>query len=195
MSSLRTSNVRVVSLDSLAETAANGASEKLWEMADDDPNIDPDSVAEETMVAHETGARRRAASGPREDDRPPLLHEVPVAEEHRRSARHLRVARVAATAPRDPAAADGADAGAAGSGMTSERMDAQPRPSQASDGDDDGRRRRRMLRLMPGRARCAAATGPMSGSCTPATTCSASWLILNWTPFASHHRCAIWGRW
>ena len=50
MSSLRTSNVRVVSLDSLAETAANGASEKLWEMADDDPNIDPDSVAEETMV-------------------------------------------------------------------------------------------------------------------------------------------------
>jgi RNA polymerase sigma factor for flagellar operon FliA len=50
MSSLRTSNVRVVSLDSLAETAANGNSEKLWEMADDDPNIDPDAVAEETMV-------------------------------------------------------------------------------------------------------------------------------------------------
>lgn len=50
MSSLRTSNVRVVSLDSLAETAANGASEKLWEMADDDPNIDPDAVAEEAMV-------------------------------------------------------------------------------------------------------------------------------------------------
>jgi RNA polymerase sigma factor for flagellar operon FliA len=40
----------VVSLDSLADTAANGASEKLWEMADDDPNIDPDAVAEETMV-------------------------------------------------------------------------------------------------------------------------------------------------
>jgi RNA polymerase sigma factor FliA len=50
MSSLRTSNLRVVSLDSLADTAANGASEKLWEMADDDPNIDPDAVAEETMV-------------------------------------------------------------------------------------------------------------------------------------------------
>lgn len=50
MSSLRTTNVRVVSLDSLAETAANGASEKLWEMADDDPNIDPDAVAEEQMV-------------------------------------------------------------------------------------------------------------------------------------------------
>ncbi|HYM16338.1 MAG TPA: FliA/WhiG family RNA polymerase sigma factor [Dehalococcoidia bacterium] len=50
LSSMRTSNVRVVSLDSLADTAANGNSEKLWEMADDDPNIDPDAVAEETMV-------------------------------------------------------------------------------------------------------------------------------------------------
>jgi RNA polymerase sigma factor for flagellar operon FliA len=48
--SLRTSSVRVVSLDSLADTAANGNSEKLWEMADEDPNIDPDMVAEETMV-------------------------------------------------------------------------------------------------------------------------------------------------
>ncbi len=48
--SLRTSNLRVISLDSLAETAASGNTEKLWEMADDDPNIDPDSVAEETMV-------------------------------------------------------------------------------------------------------------------------------------------------
>jgi len=50
MQSLRTSNLRVVSLDSLADTAANGSSEKLWEMADEDPNIDPDAVAEETMV-------------------------------------------------------------------------------------------------------------------------------------------------
>jgi RNA polymerase sigma factor for flagellar operon FliA len=50
MASLRTSNVRVISLDSLADTAANGNSEKLWEMADNDPNIDPDYVAEETMV-------------------------------------------------------------------------------------------------------------------------------------------------
>jgi len=48
--SLRTSNVKVISLDSLADTAANGASEKLWEMADEDPNIDPDSVAEEGLV-------------------------------------------------------------------------------------------------------------------------------------------------
>jgi RNA polymerase sigma factor for flagellar operon FliA len=50
VSSLRTSNLRVISLDSLAETAASGNSEKLWEMADEDPNIDPDAVAEETMV-------------------------------------------------------------------------------------------------------------------------------------------------
>lgn len=50
LQSMRTSNVRVISLDSLAETAANGNSEKLWEMADEDPNIDPDAVAEETMV-------------------------------------------------------------------------------------------------------------------------------------------------
>ncbi len=50
MASLRTSNVRVVSLQALSENAANGGDEKLWEMADDDPNIDPDSVAEETMV-------------------------------------------------------------------------------------------------------------------------------------------------
>jgi len=50
LQSMRTSNLRVISLDSLADTAANGSSEKLWEMADEDPNIDPDSVAEETMV-------------------------------------------------------------------------------------------------------------------------------------------------
>jgi RNA polymerase sigma factor for flagellar operon FliA len=50
MQSLRTSNVRVVSLQSLSENSSGGSDEKLWEMADDDPNIDPDSVAEETMV-------------------------------------------------------------------------------------------------------------------------------------------------
>jgi RNA polymerase sigma factor for flagellar operon FliA len=50
LQSLRTSNLKVISLDSLAETAGSGNTEKLWEMADEDPNIDPDSVAEETMV-------------------------------------------------------------------------------------------------------------------------------------------------
>lgn len=50
LASLRTSNLRVVSLQSLSENANNSSDEKLWEMADDDPNIDPDSVAEEGMV-------------------------------------------------------------------------------------------------------------------------------------------------
>ncbi len=50
IASVRTSNLKVVSLDSLAETAGNGNSEKLWEMADEDPGIDPDNVIEETMV-------------------------------------------------------------------------------------------------------------------------------------------------
>jgi RNA polymerase sigma factor for flagellar operon FliA len=50
MASLRTSNLRVISLQGLSENSSNGNDEKLWEMADDDPNIDPDSVAEETMV-------------------------------------------------------------------------------------------------------------------------------------------------
>ncbi len=50
VASLRTSNLRVVSLQSLSDNANNGGDEKLWEMADDDPNIDPDSVAEEGMV-------------------------------------------------------------------------------------------------------------------------------------------------
>lgn len=50
LAALRTSNVRVVSLENLAETAGNGTSEKLWEMADDDPTVDPDAVVEDTLV-------------------------------------------------------------------------------------------------------------------------------------------------
>jgi RNA polymerase sigma factor for flagellar operon FliA len=50
LSTLRTSNIRVVSLDGLADAAANGNTEKLWEMADDDPGIGPDSMVQETMV-------------------------------------------------------------------------------------------------------------------------------------------------
>ncbi|MGB2693885.1 MAG: FliA/WhiG family RNA polymerase sigma factor [Dehalococcoidia bacterium] len=50
LSTLRTSNIHVVSLDGLAETAVNGNTEKLWEMADDDPSVDPDAMAEDTMV-------------------------------------------------------------------------------------------------------------------------------------------------
>lgn len=50
LATLQTSNVHVISLDGLAETAVNGNTEKLWEMADDDPNVDPDTMAEDTMV-------------------------------------------------------------------------------------------------------------------------------------------------
>ena len=52
LSTLRTSSIRVVSLEALAETAVNGNTEKLIEMADDDRGIDPDSMAQDTMVRH-----------------------------------------------------------------------------------------------------------------------------------------------
>jgi RNA polymerase sigma factor for flagellar operon FliA len=47
---LRHCSVKIVSLDNLADVAVNGNSERLCEMADEDPNIDPDQVAERTMV-------------------------------------------------------------------------------------------------------------------------------------------------
>ena len=50
LATFRTSSIRVISLDGLAETAVNGNTEKLWEMADEDPGIDPDSMAQTTMV-------------------------------------------------------------------------------------------------------------------------------------------------
>lgn len=50
LATLRTSSIRVVSLDGLAETAVSGNTEKLWEMADDDPGVDPDSMALDTMI-------------------------------------------------------------------------------------------------------------------------------------------------
>ena len=50
LNTLRTSSIRVVSLDGLAETAVNGNIEKLWELADEDPSIDPDTRAQDTMV-------------------------------------------------------------------------------------------------------------------------------------------------
>jgi RNA polymerase sigma factor for flagellar operon FliA len=50
LNTLSTSNIRVVSLDGLADSAVNGNAEKLWEMADDDPGVDPDSMAQDTMV-------------------------------------------------------------------------------------------------------------------------------------------------
>ena len=46
----RATSIRVVSLERLAEMAVNGAAEKLIEMADDDPGIDPDAVAEREIL-------------------------------------------------------------------------------------------------------------------------------------------------
>lgn len=47
---LQSSGIRVVSLENLANTAVSGNSEKLWEMADEDPAVDPGEVAEQTLV-------------------------------------------------------------------------------------------------------------------------------------------------
>ena len=48
----RATNIRVLSLERLAEMATGGAAEKLNEMADDDPGIDPDAVAEREVLRH-----------------------------------------------------------------------------------------------------------------------------------------------
>jgi RNA polymerase sigma factor for flagellar operon FliA len=50
LASLSQANVRIVSLDNLADMAVNGNTERLVEMADEDPSIDPDQVAQQTMV-------------------------------------------------------------------------------------------------------------------------------------------------
>ncbi len=52
---LKSSSIRIMSLENLADMAVDGSSEKLWEMADDDPSIDPDSVAEKAMVKAKLG--------------------------------------------------------------------------------------------------------------------------------------------
>jgi RNA polymerase sigma factor for flagellar operon FliA len=50
LTSLRQCNVKIVSLDNLADVAVNGNRERLCEMADEDPSVDPDRVAEQSMV-------------------------------------------------------------------------------------------------------------------------------------------------
>ena len=44
------SSVRVFSLESLVEMTVNGATEKLTEMADDDPGVDPDTVTQREVL-------------------------------------------------------------------------------------------------------------------------------------------------
>jgi len=46
----QSSSIRVLSLESLADMTVNGATEKLTEMADDDPGIDPHTVAQRGML-------------------------------------------------------------------------------------------------------------------------------------------------
>ncbi|HEU0075057.1 MAG TPA: FliA/WhiG family RNA polymerase sigma factor [Dehalococcoidia bacterium] len=43
-------NIRVLSLESLADMTVNGATEKLTELADEDPGIDPDSVTQSQIL-------------------------------------------------------------------------------------------------------------------------------------------------
>ena len=50
LNTLRSSNIHVISLDDLADHAVSGNTEKLWEMADDDPGVDPDTMVQDTMM-------------------------------------------------------------------------------------------------------------------------------------------------
>ncbi|HXH22129.1 MAG TPA: FliA/WhiG family RNA polymerase sigma factor [Dehalococcoidia bacterium] len=50
MEASKASNIKVMSLESLADMTVNGATEKLTEMADDDPNVDPHSVAQQQIL-------------------------------------------------------------------------------------------------------------------------------------------------
>src|SRR5207237_8067543 len=52
LTAAKASSIRVVSLESLADMTVNGATEKLTEMADDDPGIDPDFVTEREVLRH-----------------------------------------------------------------------------------------------------------------------------------------------
>jgi len=50
LSCLSSASVRTISLENLADMAVDGNTEKLWEMADDDPSVDPDAMMEKTVV-------------------------------------------------------------------------------------------------------------------------------------------------
>lgn len=46
----KASSIKVLSLESLADMTVNGATEKLTEMADDDPSVDPVAVAQQQIL-------------------------------------------------------------------------------------------------------------------------------------------------
>jgi len=50
MEAAKASSIKVLSLESLAEMTVSGATEKLTEMADDDPTVDPHSVAQQQIL-------------------------------------------------------------------------------------------------------------------------------------------------
>lgn len=50
MEASKISSIRVLSLEGIAEMTVSGATEKLTEMADDDPSVDPDSVAQQQIL-------------------------------------------------------------------------------------------------------------------------------------------------
>jgi RNA polymerase sigma factor for flagellar operon FliA len=50
LSCLSSASVRTISLENLADTAVDGNTEKLSEMADDDPSVDPDAMVEQRVV-------------------------------------------------------------------------------------------------------------------------------------------------
>jgi RNA polymerase sigma factor for flagellar operon FliA len=50
LSASQASSIRVLSLESLADMTVNGATEKLTEMADDDPGIDPHTVTQRELL-------------------------------------------------------------------------------------------------------------------------------------------------
>lgn len=53
LSASQASSIRVLSLESLADMTVNGATEKLNEMADEDPGIDPHSVTQREILRRE----------------------------------------------------------------------------------------------------------------------------------------------
>jgi len=46
----QSASIKVLSLESLADMTVNGATEKLTEMADDDPGVDPHTVAQRGLL-------------------------------------------------------------------------------------------------------------------------------------------------
>ena len=122
MASLRTSNVRVVSLDSLADSRRERQRARScgrWRTTT--RTSTPTRWPKRRWCARKLAEAVELLPERETDDRPAVLHEVAVAEEHRRGAGHLGVACVAVAAPCDPAAAHGAGAGTAGRGVIGRR--------------------------------------------------------------------------